>query len=429
VENQTLLIKLLSSRTGLWRRPSFLKLWAGSTVSLFGSQITFLALPFTAVLLLHATTAQMSFLMIAETLPTLLLGLFAGVWVDRLPRRALLLGADVGRAVMLGSIPLLSLVGSLQVEYLFLVAFVTGLLTFLHDAAYGAYLPSLVDRNALIEANSKLEMSNLLAGLAGPGLAGWLIQLVSAPVAIAVDAFSFLASALAVWTIRVPEVRALAAAKSASYWRDLGEGLRVMLKDSTLRAVAACAATENFFGGITDVVRVLYFVQVLHLGAVYFGLMFSVASLSALAGAAANPWVTRTLGIGPTMLLSACILAAGWVLIPLAGGPVPVQVTMIVVGALLFGVSNTLLNVNEATLRQHVAPNHVLGRVGASMQFIGSGSLPLGALLGGVLGEHIGLRSTFLAGACGLFLAALWIYFSPVRSLRLPPGDEPSEYA
>ncbi|PWT73413.1 MAG: MFS transporter [Chloroflexi bacterium] len=427
MENWTLLMKTPSSRTGLWRRPSFLKLWAGSTVSLFGSQITFLALPFTAVLLLHATAPQMSSLMIAETLPTLLIGVFAGVWVDRLPRRPLLLGADVGRALALGSIPLLALLGQLHMEYLFLAAFFTGLLTFLYDAAYGAYLPSLVDRKRLIEANSKLEMSNLLAGLAGPGLAGWLIQLISAPVAIVVDAFSFLASALAVWTIRVPEVRAPGVAQSTSYWRDLGQGLRVLMTDSILRPIAACAATENFFGGITDVVRVLFFVQVLHLGAVYFGLMFSVASVSALVGALANPWLARIVGIGPTMLLSAFTLAAGWVLIPLAGGPPLVEASMIVVGALLFGVSNTLLNVNEVSLRQHVTPNHLLGRVGAGMQFIGTGSLPLGALIGGVLGEYIGLRATFLAGSCGLFLAALWIYFSPVRSLRIPTSEEPSE--
>jgi MFS family permease len=348
------LMKTSSSGTGLWRRPSFVKLWVASTVSLFGSQITFLALPFTAVLLLHASALQMSFLLIAETLPTLLVGLFAGVWVDRLPRRPLLLGADVGRALVLGSVTAIALLGRLHIDYLFLVAFVSGLLSFLYDTAYGAYLPTLVDRKALIEANSTLEVSSLLANLTGPGLAGWLIQLISAPLAIVVDALSFLVSAIAVWTIRAGEVRAPVTASSSSFWRDLGDGLRALLTDSTLRAIAACAATENFFGGITDVVRVLFFVQVIHLGAVFFGLMFSVASLSALAGAAANPWLTRTLGIGRTMLLSACTLAAGWLLIPLAAGPVPVEVSIIVVGALLFGVSNTLLNVNEVSLRQQV---------------------------------------------------------------------------
>jgi hypothetical protein len=308
-------------------------------------------------------------------------------------------------------------------DYLILVACLGGLLTIVYDTAYGAYLPALVDRKSLIEANSALEMSGLLAGLAGPGISGWLIQLISAPLAIAVDAFSFLGSAFAVWTIRAPEAPPEVAATSAGFWQELAEGLSILQRDATLRAIAACAATENFFGGITDVVRVLFFVQVLHLGAIYFGLMFSVASLSALAGAAVNPRLTRTVGVGPTMLLSACTLAGGWLLISVAGGPPPVEVSLIVVGALLFGVSNTLLNVNEASLRQQMTPNHLLGRVGAGMRFIGEGSLPLGALLGGVLGEHIGLRATFLAGSSGLFLGVLWLYFSPVRSLRVSPGD------
>jgi MFS family permease len=311
-------------------------------------------------------------------------------------------------------------------DYLILVACLGGLLTLIYDTAYGAYLPTLVDRKSVTEANSALEMSSLLAGLAGPGISGWLIQLISAPVSIAVDAFSFLASAFAVWTIRAPEAPPEVAATSAGFWRELAEGLHVLWRDATLRAIAACAATENFFGGITDVVRVLFFVQVLHLGAIYFGLMFSVASLSALAGAAVNPRLARALGIGPTMLLSASTLATGWLLIPLASGPPLVKVSLIAAGALLFGVSNTLLNVNEASLRQQMTPNHLLGRVGAGMRFIGDGSLPLGALVGGILGEHIGLRATFLVGSSGLFLAVLWLYYSPVRSLRVPPGDEPS---
>jgi MFS family permease len=405
---------------GLWRHTNFLKLWAGSTVSLFGSQITFLALPFTAVLLLHASAAQMSLLVFAETLPTLLIGLFAGVWVDRLPRRLMLIVTDLGRALVLTSVPVLALLGRLRIADLILVAFLCGALTFCFDAAYGAFLPTLVEREMLIEGNSKLEVSNLLANLIGPALAGWLIQAITAPVAIFFDALSFLASAFAVSMIRVREAQREPAEQS-SFWRDLGEGLGTLLRDPTLRAIAACAATLNFFGGITDVVRVLFFVQVLHLGATSFGLMFSIASLSALVGAACNPWLTRKLGLGPTILLSAFTLAVGWLLIPLAGGPPVVEMGMIVVGALLFGLSNTLFNVNEVSLRQQVTPDRLLGRVGACMQFIGVGTLPLGALLGGVLGTHLGLRATFLIGCCGFFLAVLWTWFSPVRKLRQAP--------
>jgi hypothetical protein len=339
----------------------------------------------------------------------------------------MLLIADGGRALVLGSVPIAALLGRLSIDYLYVVAFVSGLLTVFFDAAYGAFLPSIVDRRLLVDGNSKLEMSNVLANLAGPGLAGWLIQLITAPLAIFADAFSFLVSAFAVWSIRVPEPRKTSA-EQASFWQDLGEGLRVLLHDPTLRAIASCAATLNFFGGMSDVVRVLFFVDVLHLGALFVGLMFSVASLSALVGAACNPWITRELGIGPTLLLSAFTLAAGWLLIPLASGPLVLEITMIVLGALLFGISNTLFNVNELSLRQHSTPSDLLGRVGAGMQFIGVGTLPLGALLGGFLGGHIGLRATFLLGCCGLFLAFLWTYFSPARALRLPVDEEQPEH-
>ena len=401
----------------LWRQPNFLKLWAGSTVSLFGSQITFLALPFTAVLVLHATVAQMGLLVLAETLPALLVGLFAGVWVDRLRRRPVLIAADIGRAILLGSIPGAALLGLLRIEYLYVVAFLTGTLTLFFDTAYGAFLPSMVEREQLIDGNSKLEVSRLVAGLAGPGLAGWLIQWLTAPIAIFIDAVSFLVSAFTVSIIRVQEPRP-EAREQQSFWHDLGEGLRVVVRDPVLRAIAACDGTLNFFGGITDVVRVLYFVHVLHLGAAFFGIMFSIASISALAGALCNTWITRKLGIGPTILLAAFTLAAGWLFIPLAGGSRVLTIALIVVGALLFGVSNTLFNVNTLSLRQQVTPGRLLGRVGACMQFIGVGTLPLGALIGGALGEVLGLRATFLVGCGGLFLAFLWTLLSPVRKVR-----------
>jgi MFS family permease len=401
---------------GLWGQLNFLKLWAGSTVSLFGSQITFLALPFTAVLVLHATVTQMGLLVLAESFPALLVGLFAGVWVDRLRRRPILIAADIGRALLLGSIPGAALLGLLRIEYLYVVAFLAGTLTLFFDTAYGAFLPSIVEREQLIDGNSKLEVSSLVAGLAGPSLSGWLVQWLTAPIAIIIDAFSFLVSAFAVSIIRVQE--SPLEAREQNFWHDLREGLRVVVRDPVLRAIAACAGTLNFFGGITDVVRVLYFVQVLHLGAAFFGIMFSIASVSALVGALCNTWITRKLGIGPTILLSAFTLAAGWLFIPLAGGSRALTIMLIVMGALLFGVSNTLFNVNTLSLRQQVTPGRLLGRVGACMQFIGVGTLPLGALIGGALGEAIGLRNTFLVGCGGLFLAFLWTLLSPVRKVK-----------
>lgn len=405
---------MTNTTPSLWRHSGFLKLWAGSTVSLFGSQITFLAIPFTAILVLHVTTAQMSFLVLAEFLPSLLIGLFAGVWVDRWPRRLLLIVTDIGRALLLGSVPLMVFLGWLRIEYLYAIAFLAGALTLFFNVAYGAFLPSLVARKQLIDGNSKLEASNLLAHIAGPAFAGWLIQLITAPLAILVDAFSFLVSAFSLCIIRVQEPRPERREQS-HFWRDLSEGLRILVQDPLLRPIAACDATLNFFGGIMDVVRILYIVQVLHLGAFFFGIMFSIASTSALFGSLFNAWITRKLGLGRTILLSAFTLALGWLLIPLAGGPPAMTIAIIVVGSLLFGLSNTLFNVNTQSLRQQITPNELLGRVGSCMQFIGEGTLPLGALIGGVLGQALGLRATFILACCGLFLAFLWTLFSPVR--------------
>lgn len=400
--------------SALWRNPDFLKLWAGSTVSLFGSQITFLAIPFTAILVLHVTTTQMSFLVLAEFLPSLLIGLFAGVWIDRWPRRPLLIVTDIGRALLLGSIPLMVFLSLLRIEYLYAIAFLVGTLTLFFNVAYGAFLPSLVERKQLIDGNSKLESSNLLAQIAGPAFAGWLIQLITAPLAILADAFSFLVSAFSLCIIRAQEQRP-ERKERPHFWRDLNEGLRIVVQDPLLRPIAACSATLNFFGGIMDVVRVLYIVQVLHLGAFFFGIMFSIASTSALVGSLFNSWITRKLGLGRTILISTFTLALGWLLIPLAGGPPLVTIAIIAMGSLLFGISNTLFNVNTQSLRQQITPNELLGRVGSCMQFIGEGTLPLGALIGGVLGQALGLRTTFIIACCGLFLAFLWTLFSPAR--------------
>lgn len=317
----------------LWRHPNFMKLWAGSTISLFGSQITFLALPFTAVLVLHATVAQMGLLVLADTLPALLIGLFAGVWVDRLHRRSVLIASDIGRVLLLGSIPCVALLGLLRIDYLYAVAFLVGTLTLFFDTAYGAFLPAVVERQQLIDVNSKLEVSNLVAQIVGPALAGWLIQLLTAPIAIAVDACSFLFSAFSVFLVHVQEPPTEKRERS-HFWHDLVEGLRLVVRDPMLRPIAACAGTLNFFGGITDVVRVLYFVDVLHLGAAFFGIMFSIASGSALVGAVFNTWITRKFGTGRTILLSALTLATGWLLIPLAGGPPASTIALIVLGAL-----------------------------------------------------------------------------------------------
>ncbi|HEY7419686.1 MAG TPA: MFS transporter [Ktedonobacteraceae bacterium] len=402
---------------GLLSHSNFRKLWAGSTISLFGSQVTFLAMPFTAALILHATAMQMGLLTMAETSPTLLGGLFIGVWVDRLRHRPLLIGADIGRALLLGSIPIADLVGVLHIEYLILVAFLVGTLTLVFNIAYTAFLPSLVASEQLVEANSKLEISSTLSQIAGPGIAGALIQAFTAPIAIIIDALSFLFSAGCLSVLHVQKVQRLSEERQ-SFWHDLVEGLRVVINNPSLLTIAACCATLNGFGGIKQALLVLYFTHILGWGAAFYGVLFAIASVSGLFGALFNAWILHHLGTGSTLLLSALGIGVGWLLIPVAGIHSALTAPLIILGALLFGISNTVFNVTGDSLVQRITPQHLLGRVNACMNVIGVGTLPLGALLGGFLGTLLGLRTALLIAGCGLSLGFVWIQLSPLRKIR-----------
>jgi len=245
-------------RQSLWRHPDFLKLWAGQAVSQFGTQVTYLALPLTAALLLKATPVEMGVLAAAETLPIGLVGLFAGVWADRSRRRPMLIAADIGRAILLGSVPLAAAIGRLHIVQLYVVAFLVGVLSVFFGVAYAPFLLTLVQRERIVEGNSKLSMTESAANIAGPGLAGSLIQLATAPVAILADALSFLVSALSLGLIRSPEPAPPAPERRGSIRREIGDGFRVVTRDRVLRAIAGCTGTWAFFDTVVLAVLVLY---------------------------------------------------------------------------------------------------------------------------------------------------------------------------
>src|SRR5437868_10909625 len=245
--------------SGLWRHSEFVKLWTGQTISLFGTEVSQLAIPLTAALVLNATPAQMGLLAALEYAPFLLLSLFAGVWVDRMYRRPVLIVADIGRALLLGSIPLSALLGLLRIEQLYVVGLMTGVLTVFFDVAYQSYLPVLVKREHLVEGNSKLEVSRSVAQIAGPGVAGALVQVITAPLAVLVDALSFVASVISLLLIRVREPAPVRHDGNAgSIWSELREGLDVVLGNPLLRSIAGCTGTSNLFGNGVMAVYVLY---------------------------------------------------------------------------------------------------------------------------------------------------------------------------
>ncbi len=412
---------------GLWLRADFRRLWAARTVSLFGSEITRLALPLVAALDLGASPAEMGVLAAAGTIPYLLFGLLAGVWVDRARRRPVLIGADIGRALLLALIPLAWALGKLSLVQLYAVAFAAGALTLLADVADNAYLPSLLRPDELVEGNSKLAASAAVAEGGGPALAGVLLGFVSAPLAVLLDATSFAASALLLRSISAHEPSA--GGEERGLWREVGEGLRVVLREPVLRILAAVGAVLQLSGGAYGALLVLYVTRTLGLPPAVVGLLFAVGSASALAGAFAGGGLARRLGPGPAVAASALLISIGWLAVPLAVGQPTALVATMVCGAVLFGIGNTTYNVNAASIRQAVTPNRLLGRVGSAGLFFAWGALPVGALLGGLLGSRVGVREALLAAGLIRLPLVAWVLFSPLRAMRrlpeAPDGHRP----
>lgn len=407
--------------TGLWQHANFLRLWTGQTISQFGSQITLLALPLTAALTLHATPAEMGILSAAETAPFLLVGLFAGVWVDRLRRRPILLVTDFARGILLLAIPLAALLGALTIGLLYAVAFLVGILTVFFEVAYQSFLPALVGREQLVEGNSKLEVSRSAAQIAGPGVAGGLVQLVTAPIAIIVDAASFFISAFFLIFVRVPEAAPTPHAERQTVWKDIGEGLGIVFGHPLLRAIAGSTATANLGGNIWQAILILYLTRQLGLGAGVIGLIFAMGSVGFLCGALLAGRCARWFGLGPVIVGSMMVGAIGALLLPVAQRPATFAVPLLIASQFIAGGSGTIYNINQVSLRQAITPDHLLGRMNATMRFIVWGTLPIGALIGGALGGAIGLRPTLVVGVVIQSSAFLWTFFSPVRALREQP--------
>jgi predicted MFS family arabinose efflux permease len=405
---------------GLGRNRDFLKLWAGQSVSLVGSQITRLALPLAAVLTLHANAAQMGFLGAALLAPYLLLGLFAGVWVDRLRRRPILIAADVGRAVLLATIPVLAVSGALRIEHLYAIGFLFGTLELFFEVAYQSFVPRIVERDQLTQGNSMLELSDSAAQVAGPGLAGMLVQLLTAPVAIIVDAASFVVSAVTLVLIRTPEAPHQAD-RPLNVWAELREGLVLVVGHPWLRAIAGCTATLNFSANLLMTVYILYVTSQLGLKPAVIGAIFAVGGASTILGTMLAGPASRRLGVGPALLAASLVIGVAGLLIPLAGGPGLLAIALLIGTQVLWGLSRPVFDINQLSLRQAMTADRFQGRVNASMLFIVWGVIPFGSLLGGALGSTIGLRGTIAVGAVGMLLAVLWMIFSPIRDLRTLP--------
>jgi MFS family permease len=413
-----------AERRELWRDPDFRKLWTAQAISEVGSRITREGIPLTALLVLHAGAVQMGLLNALGGVAVLVFGLSAGVWTDRLRRRPVMIAADLGRAAVLASIPLAARAGSLGLGQLYAVAALAGVMTIFFDVADQSYLPALVPGDRLLEANSKLTLSSTIAEIAGPGLTGFLVQLITAPIAILFDAVSFLISALLLGSIGKREPPPGERPPERLLAETLG-GLRWIFADPLLRPLGLRSATAWVFHGFFGALYLLFAVDVLGLRPAVLGVVIATGGAGAMAGALLAQRWERRFPLGPTLLATSAIYGLTSFLVPLAGtlpasaspglsGTV-LAVAMLMAAQLIGDMAFTVYSINAVSLRQRVAPPRVLGRVNAGMQLLARGIYPFGALIGGVLGGRLGVRPTLALGACGLLLSTLWLLAAPLR--------------
>jgi MFS family permease len=409
-------------RGGLWRHSDFLKLWSGQTISQVGTQVSGLALPLAAILILDASAFQVAALGAVEFLPFLLFALPAGVWVDRLRRRPILIVADVARGLLLASVPLAYFADALTMGQLYVVGFLVGIGTVFFDVSYQSYLPSLVRRDQLVEGNSLLEVTRNAAQIGGPGLAGVLVGAITAPYAILLDALSFFGSAGLLAGIHTEE-EVVKPAEKPSMRRELKEGIVYLVRHPYWRPISITTASSNFFWTLSGSILLVYAVRDLDLSPAVIGLTMSLGSIGGLIGAFVGRPVAARFGVGPAIVASAILFGPALMLIPLAPQSFPVP--MLVASFILAGIGAVLYNITAISLMQTLTPERLLGRLNATRRFIVWGTIPLGSLVGGALASVIGLHATLWVGAIGATVCFLPVALSPIRHIdAMPEGPE-----
>ncbi|MFE4972428.1 MFS transporter [Kitasatospora sp. NPDC056651] len=401
----------------------FRLLLTGAAAAQTGSQVTLVALPLVAVVVLDATPFQVGLLTAAETAAFLLVGLPAGAWLDRMRKLPVLVRADVVRCLAVGSIPPAAALGVLTMPQLYLVGLVTGVATVFFDVAHQSFLPAVLPREQLVAGNGALETVRSSAQIAGPGLGGGLVQLLGAPLAIVADACGYLASALLLVRIKVEEQRP-EPDPGRSLRTEIGEGVRFVLGHPLLRAIATATATSNLFSAVLTAVQTVFWVRVLDLSPGAIGVLLSVSAVGGLAGALCAGRIARWIGQARMIWLSTAVTAPFAVLWPLSGGGAGVVLFGLASGVVLFGA--VVYNVGQVSFRQGLCPPELLGRMNATMRFLVWGTLPIGALIGGAVADAAGPRAALWLCAAGFLLVPLPLVLSPLRRMRELPDPEGS---
>jgi len=407
------------STPSLWQHSDFLKLWTGQTISRLGSVVTRTALPLVALLVLGAGPREMAYLVISSSLGTLLVGLVAGAWVDRLRRRPILIWTDIIRAALLFWVPVAYAIGALRIEQLYAVAFIEACLASLFNSAYPAYVPSLIGTDRVVDANSKLATSSSIAEIGGPGLAGTLVQIAGAPFAILVDAFSFVASAVSLALIRSSEPLRPTRETTTRIAQEIVEGLWAVRRHVVVFPLALRSILGHVFGSFYGVLYSLYLLQELHLDPFLLGIVISAGGVGSLVGSVFASRVIRSLGIGPAIIWMALGSSALGVLTPLAQGPVLLATLMVFLPQLIGDGMQTVEGVGEISLVQGLIPDRILGRANATLEVVSHGiGYPIGALAAAAIAEGIGVRGAIAVGWAGMAVSLLFLIFSPLPRVR-----------
>lgn len=402
--------------------PGYGRFWAASTTSGFGTYVTTLALQVLVVVTLHGSAADVGVVNAARWLPYLLLGLVVGVLVDRRRRRPVLVGTDIGRGILLGAVPVLAATGTLRLPVLagFMVVF--GAMSLVHDAAFQSFLPRLVPPALLAHGNARLDQSDAVAQTSGPALGGGLVAALGAPLAVLVDALSYVISGVLLATIAVEEP-VPADAGERDLGRELREGLSWVYRHRMLRALAL--GTHGWFAcfGIVGAVFAPYALRTLHLGAFGLGVVLACAGVGGLAGSLAAPGLGQRFGAGRTVVTAHLLMPVSVALMAAAPGGGHLSGWLAVgTGQLMLGLGMGAMNANEMGYRQAVTPDRLQGRSNATMRSINRAMLVVAGPLGGLLGDAAGYRAALWTAAGGFLLVAVGLTVSPVRSARSPPA-------
>jgi MFS family permease len=402
------------------RHRDFRRLWIGDSISQLGTQVTAVVIPLLAVVHLNASTFEVAILTALETLGFVLVGLPAGVWCDRLRRKPILICADLVRVVATGSVPVAAALGELTFAHTCLAVFVTGVCTVFFDVAHQSYLPFLVGRGHLVEGNARLEANATVAHVTGPAVAGGLVQWLTAPVAVVLDAASFAWSALWIARIRAREPRPVRAARS-HLGREVAQGVLFVWRNRLLRTIALTGATISLWSSAQGAVLVVFLVRDVGLSAGMIGLLYSLSGVGAVAGALLATRLAAMVGQARSLLVFVVAGTLSGLLVPMTGPGI--GLALFVAGSFVSAFCIVVFNVIQVSFRQQLCPDHLLGRMNATMRFVLWSMLPLGSLLGGALAVAVGLRGAIWITALAALLAPVWLVFSPLRILRDLPAD------